>query len=762
MQVIALDFNTPFSLNLSSIFAPAKEHVKGMSYQVLIFQSNKGENKKLVEYFKHRGDKVFLTTDSGKVCQILNKLKPDYCFIDLHNRESEWVKAIKCITKHLPDNNIIMVSKFADIRGELIAKELGARVFLRSPFESEWIEKALKTCNQLKGISGLKNGSPERLPRVKIPIRIKITLPYALLAIFFAVASALLVSRYVFESLQDRFVIQLIDTGQLTSDWMVQEESRMLETVRLVSNTEGVANAVADHDEERLREILIPIMVNYSEEVIDILDLQGISILSLRQRPGGVIGDFEITTGDTSLRYLPFTQDVINSEEDSIGDKFAGLANIFSTDYLYIAGPIRDLDGNVIGAVALGKSLISLVHQIRQDTLGQVSFYSHDGGLLATTLLVHQEVDPLSNVQLSRILNDQDERSHIRTLSIASTDYSEILGPWEIRNGDDLGVVGTSLAQNYLVRPTLLTRIQIFLVVIIAVFGVIALGIFLAYQVTSPLSDIVHGAMEVARGNLEVKISSRGNDEVTVLSHAFNYMVAELQEGFIYRDLLGRTVSPQVREALRHSFTSGDIRLEGQNTYGTVLMSDIRGFTAISEKEEPTTILNWLNDYFDKVIPVITSRAGVVDKFEGDSMLAFFGILPSPLSPEDSSYSACKAAVEMLEVIEKMNKERVVKGIPPLITGIGVNTGILTAGGLGTPDRMNYTVIGDTVNTTQRIEGLAHNFRESGIVISETTLSFLKNHRNEFRFEPLGEHALKGKMELMWLYRLFPLENKTE
>ncbi len=733
-----------------------------MSYKVLIFQSSTDENKKLVEFFKDRGDKVLLTTDSGKACQLFTKLKPDYCLVDLHSKEREWVKAVKCISKHLPENNIIMVSKYAAIRGELIAKELGVKIFLRSPFEPEWIEKALKNCDQLRGESSLRDVTPEKLPRVKIPIRIKITLPYALLAIFFAIASAFLVSRYVFESLQDRFIIQLIDTGQLTSDWMVQEETRMLETIRLISHTEGVATALADHNEERLREILIPIMVNYSEEAIDILDLQGTSVLSARQRPGGNIGDFEITTGDTSLKVLPFVQNVVNKREDLMGDKFAGLAKIVSTDYLYVVGPIRDDDGTLVGAVALGKSLISLVHQIRQDTLGQVSLYSHDGALLATTLLVHQDVDPLSNLQLSRVLDDQDVKSHIRTLSIASTDYSEILGPWEIRNGDDLGVVGTSLSQNYLVRPTLLTRIQIFLIVIIAVFGVITLGIFLAYQLTSPLSDIVHGAMEVAKGNLEVKVSSRGNDEVAVLSHAFNYMVAELQEGFIYRDLLGRSVSPQVREALRHSFSSGDIRLEGQNTYGTVLMSDIRGFTAISEKEEPTIILNWLNEYFDKVIPVITSRGGVVDKFEGDSMLAFFGILPSPLSPEESSYSACKAAVEMLEVIEKMNKERAIKGIPPLITGIGVNTGILTAGGLGTSDRMNYTVIGDTVNTTQRIEGLAHKFKESGIVISETTLSFLKSHRNEFRFEPLGEHSLKGKMELMWLYRLFPSKNKND
>ena len=290
----------------------------------------------------------------------------------------------------------------------------------------------------------------------------------------------------------------------------------------------------------------------------------------------------------------------------------------------------------------------------------------------------------------------------------------------------------------------------------IAVFGVIALGLFLAYQITHPLSGIVKAAIEVAKGNFEVKVPSHGNDEVMVLAHAFNHMVSGLQEGFIYRDLLGRTVSPEVREALRHSFASGNVRLEGQSSVATVLISDIRGFTALSEKQEPTDILKWLNEYFGEMVPVIASHQGVVDKFEGDSILAFFGLLPTSLSPDESAYQACRAALKMLDIAKKINHRRMNRSEPPLITGIGINTGTITAGGLGTSDRLNYTIIGDTVNTTQRIEGFTRGFGESGIIVSESTLSALRDHRTEFNFKPLGEQALKGKMELLWLYRLFP------
>jgi adenylate cyclase len=267
----------------------------------------------------------------------------------------------------------------------------------------------------------------------------------------------------------------------------------------------------------------------------------------------------------------------------------------------------------------------------------------------------------------------------------------------------------------------------------------------------------VRASIEVARGNFQVRVPSRGNDEVSVLAHSFNYMISGLQEGFVYRDLLGRTVSPEVREALRHSFASGNLRLEGQSTVATVLRSDIRGFTTLAEKEEPTTILNWLNEYFGELVPVITAHGGVVDKFEGDAIMAFFGILPQPLAAEDSAYQACSAAVELLEVVDRINRRRQSRGEGSFMTGIGVHTGTLIAGGLGTSDRLNYTVIGDTVNTTQRIEGLTREFGESGVIVSENTLTALGKRRSEFTCEPMGEHAFKGKRELLWLYRLQPL-----
>jgi adenylate cyclase len=241
---------------------------------------------------------------------------------------------------------------------------------------------------------------------------------------------------------------------------------------------------------------------------------------------------------------------------------------------------------------------------------------------------------------------------------------------------------------------------------------------------------------------------------VAVLANSFNFMVTRLQEGSVYRDLLGRTVSPEVREQLRRSFASGDLKLEGQLTEATVMMTDIRGFTTISEKREPTTVLTWLNEYFGELVPVITAHGGVVDKFEGDAILAFFGVLPQPLTAQESALNACRAAQEMIDVVNEVNKQRVKRGDPPFITGIGINTGQVTAGGLGSADRLNYTIIGDAVNTTQRLESFTRQLGASSAVIGEATYTALGDQKEELPLEALGAFSLKGKTDAVVIYRL--------
>jgi len=593
-----------------------------------------------------------------------------------------------------------------------------------------------------------------QLPKVRFPVRVKITFPYALLALILAVGAAYLVSRIALDSLEGRFTNQLIETGKQTSDGMVQEENRLLETLRLLSHSKGMAQAVAARDAEHLRVLALPIAINSREEAVEILDLEGKSLLSLRHRSGGNLEDYAAARGDSLFAEWDFVQNVLQQREIAGGDKYAGLGRAPWGDYFYVAGPLQDSQGKLVGVILVGKSLPTLVQQIRQDTLAHITLYDLKGQPLASTLSLQDSSLAVPPTQAADILNRQAQASLTRDIKVASIHYAEILAPWEARGGEDLGLVGVSLARTFLVSASLITRLQVFLLVAAALVLVIVVGIYLANQITQPLLQVVGASAELAQGNLEVNVESTGNDEVAVLAHSFNHMVSRLREGSMYRDLLGRSVSPEVREQLRQTFAAGDLRLEGQTMVATVLISDIRGFTTLSEKAPPATVLIWLNEYFGEMIPLITAQGGVVNTFQGDALLAFFGILPQPLPPQESAYRACRAAEAMLTVIEQINARRAARREPPLITGIGLNTGPVTAGGLGSTDRLNYTIIGDTVNTTQRLESFTRQFGESGVLISQHTFDALEARRKEFKFQSLGAQTFKGKTEPLQVYRL--------
>ena len=734
-----------------------------MSFQVLIAHSNPKSAKFLIDCFSEWGDQVWLASTVTEAEATLAQQQPELVVFNLSLLKNGWQALPENIQQHYPRTKILFTSDYPDPQNETLAKEkYGARVFLRQPVTKKTLEQALQNLDE--GDSS-QTGSEEtsKQPKVRVPVRMKITLPYVVLALVLSIAAAYVVSQVVLDTIEERFTNQLIEAGKLVNDWMVNEEDRLLETLRLVAFTQGLPDAVTAGDAEGLREYALPLAVNYQEEAIEILDTQGVSLLSLRHVAGGNAEEYNATRGETVFRDWPFVQNVLNEKIEEGRDKYAGLARTAWGNYLYVAGPVFDENGAMVGVVLVGKSLPTLVRQIRQDTLAQTTIYNFDGETLVSTLPEpREEAAPLTPALIDDVLEQQDDNSFTRPLGAAGIEYSEILGPWEVREflsastrtNNDLGVLGVSLAQTFLARPSQITRAQIFMLTVAAFGLIILLGIFVARRITAPLLNVVSASAQVAEGNLDVQVDASGNDEVAVLAHSFNEMVSGLREGSIYRDLLGRTVSPQVREQLRQGFASGDVRLAGQEAVAAVLICDIAGFTTLSEAETPETILNWLNEYFAELVPIITDNEGVVSKFEGDSVLAFFGILPQPTTPQESAYRACKTALEMIGAVNRLNARRVSRGDSPFSAGIGISTGPVVAGGLGSTDRIHYTIIGDTVNTTARLEGLTRQFGENSIVVSQHTLFALQERRHEFELLPMGVHTIKGKEEQLLVYQL--------
>lgn len=738
---------------------PPDSAAAGSPVRVVIVQSVTADAHALAAFFRGRQEQAWQTPRPAEALALVLRHKATLLFVDLHLPGAEWLDLLRDVQAQSPATHIIVTNKHPDLRREILAREAGVLVFLRYPFTRQWVDRALARFSDPRAASlatAPLRPSPAavRLPQVRFPVGLKITLPYILLAVVFAAGAGYLLSRYVLESLQERFTAQLVDAGTLAADWMVQEEDRRLATLRLLARTQGLAEAIAAEDAEALRTLALPIVLNNREEAVEILNPLGTSVLALRHPPGSPVEQYDFTRGEGIYREWPVVLNILGRQIDDQGDKYAGLVAAPWGDYFYVAGPVIADDGSLAGAILVGVSLPTVVRSVRETTLAQVTIYDGEGRRLESTLPDIGADLTLPPEQAAGVLVRQDQASLVRDLQLASTSYTEIIGVWEARSGQDLGLIGAALPRTALARPTSVTQFQAFGLLTGAVLLIIALGAFLARRITRPLTQMVNASAQVAQGNLEVKVDTAGDDEVAVLAHAFNYMVTGLQEGFIYRDLLGRTVSPEVREQLRQAFATGNLRLEGQNVVATVLMSDIRSFTKLAEKEEPTTVLAWLNEYFGALVPHITVHGGVVDKFEGDALLAFFGILPRPLEPQESAYQACLAAVAMLQRVEYLNAQRLANGQPPFVTGIGLNTGLVTAGGLGAADRLNYTIIGDTVNTVQRLEGLTREFGTSGITLSETTYQALAEKAAEFDFQPLGSQAFRGKRDAVLVYRL--------
>jgi adenylate cyclase len=211
------------------------------------------------------------------------------------------------------------------------------------------------------------------------------------------------------------------------------------------------------------------------------------------------------------------------------------------------------------------------------------------------------------------------------------------------------------------------------------------------------------------------------------------------------KKLFGQYVSKDVYEQLVAN--PGLARLGGQRREMSVLFSDIRGFTSVSEKGQPEEIVHMLNEYFTRMVEVVFHHKGTVDKFVGDMVMALFG---APLEDPEHAEHAVEAALDMLQELKKLNVKWTAEGRPSLDIGIGINTGPMIAGNIGSDQIMSYTVIGDAVNLGSRLESLNKQY-STHIIISDATRSRLTG---TYTFKPLGDVVVKGKTKPVAIFEV--------
>jgi adenylate cyclase len=274
---------------------------------------------------------------------------------------------------------------------------------------------------------------------------------------------------------------------------------------------------------------------------------------------------------------------------------------------------------------------------------------------------------------------------------------------------------------------------------LVAVGAGVALAVLVSHSIVDPLRRLQGAMSRVARNDLNVHLLADTNDELGYVSQGFNEMVTGLRRAEVMRNLLNLYVSPEVaREAIEHG-----TKLGGQLVECTVLFSDIRGFTSLSEQMPPEQLIDLLNRYMSRMVDVVIDNGGLVNKFGGDSLLAVFG---SPLNPSvDHAAQSIRAALKMQEALKAFNVEQAAKSQPELQIGIGIASGPVVAGNVGGEDRIEYTVIGDTVNLAARLQDLTKQLAR-GILTSAVTVEQAARVM-PFAAEPMQSIDVRGKSE---------------
>jgi adenylate cyclase len=229
-------------------------------------------------------------------------------------------------------------------------------------------------------------------------------------------------------------------------------------------------------------------------------------------------------------------------------------------------------------------------------------------------------------------------------------------------------------------------------------------AIRIARRITLPVSRLGAAAREIERGNYSVRVAGEASDEIGELGRAFDRMAAGLAERDNMRDILGKVASNEVVARL---LEGGDIELGGEERDVTVMFTDIRNFTALVERLTPDQSLQLLNEFLTVISEVIEAHGGVVDKYLGDGVMALFG---APITRDDDAQRALNCALEIRRRVEALGPMLAQRGLPHPQIGIGINTSRVIAGNIGSPSRLNYTVLGDGVNLAARLEGLTKRY----------------------------------------------------
>jgi class 3 adenylate cyclase/HAMP domain-containing protein len=312
---------------------------------------------------------------------------------------------------------------------------------------------------------------------------------------------------------------------------------------------------------------------------------------------------------------------------------------------------------------------------------------------------------------------------------------------------------------------------QTIITLAISLAAAAALLILLSRGLTNPLGRVI-AAMNgiIAGGNLDARVPVEYRDETGYLALTFNTMIGELAKAYerikgqAFEAVLAQKKEARIRQIFQKYvprdlidkfFASPESMLVGDNRVLSILFSDIRSFTTISEGLAPDELVKSLNRYFSGQVDIIMNRNGIVDKYIGDAIMAFWG---APVYHDDDALQSVLSGLDMIDAVKIFNEKQKELGKPEFHIGIGIGYGTVTVGNIGSERKMDYTVIGDMVNLASRMEGLTKTYHQE-ILISDSLYEALQKNQGssaapEIPTRLLDTVAVKGKTKGVKIYTL--------
>ena len=288
----------------------------------------------------------------------------------------------------------------------------------------------------------------------------------------------------------------------------------------------------------------------------------------------------------------------------------------------------------------------------------------------------------------------------------------------------------------------------------IAVLALSAMFVwFVSKTISTPIKQLTVAAHQIEAGEYELDLKPKTRDEVGLLTSSFVQMGKGLAGRERLKDSFGRFINKEIAELA----AQGRLALGGETKEATIFFSDIRSFTAISEKLQPFEVVGFLNEYMTQRVECVNDTHGVVDKFIGDAIMAVWGAPTSAGSPRDDALNCIRAALRMRAALMQFNRGRGGDKKPIIRIGCGINSGPVVAGQIGSQKRMEYTVIGDAVNLASRTEAL-NKPMGTDILITEYTYKLV---HDQVLVEEMPSVTVKGKEKPLRMFAVVNMPKET-